>query len=310
MQRMPLRSKITRKSGWRPSSLASRPPGAEVDPELPWTSDDDSALGALLGRFAESAEDGVPGGPDESAAVAWAQVAGVLLRSARTAGAGAITTGRWLSDQLIAAAPHLPVRDAATLQGHHGGRTGEELADALVRNAVRATAGVGMAGGALSAVKWIAPVTLVTVPLQLAIESLAVAAIEIKLVGELHEVYGVPVRGTSTQRGLAYASAWANRRGVSSLDPTVIPAGLGLVARQRVQRRLLVTVGRNIGTIAPMMLGAVYGGFVNQRTTRGLSDALRIDLRRGRPLTGGLGGRMVHGVLSAGSGPAGSVRSH
>ena len=238
----------------------------------------------------------------------WAQLAAALLRSGRAAGAGAVTSGRWMADQLIAAAPHLPVRDLATLRSHHRGLEGEALGEAVVRNAVRATAGVGIAGGALSAVKWLAPITLITVPIQIAVESLAVAAIEVKLVGELHEVYGRPVRGTPTQRGLAYSTAWANRRGITSLDPKVLPAGLGLVARQRIQRRLLVSVGRGTGTVAPMMLGAAYGGWVNHRTTQSLADALRADLRRGRPLTGGFAGKVVQSVLAADGGGTGGHR--
>ena len=228
----------------------------------------------------------------------WAQLAGALVRSAGAAGGRAVTSGRWMADQLIAAAPHLPVRDLPTLQAHHRGLEGEALGEAVVRNAVRATAAVGVAGGALSAVKWFAPITLITIPIQIAVESLAVAAIEVKLVGELHEVYGRPVRGTATQRGLAYSTAWANRRGITSLDPKVLPAGLGLVARQRIQRRLLVSVGRSTGTVAPMMIGAAYGGWVNHRTTMALADALRADLRRGRPLTGGFAGKVVQSVLA------------
>ncbi len=265
-----------------------------------WSDSADRELAVLLGRLAESAEDGEAGSDDDRLVLLWGQVAAALLRSARVAGAGAVASGRWMADQLIAAAPHLPVRDARTLSSHYRGLEGEALADAVVRNAVRATAGVGVAGGALSAVKWFAPVSLITIPIQLAVESLAVAAIEIKLVGELHEVYGTAVRGTPTQRGLAYATAWANRRGITSLDPTIIPAGLGLVARQRVQRRLLVSIGRGTGTVAPLLLGAAYGGWVNHRTTQSLSDTLRGDLRRGRPLTGGLAGRVAHGVLAAG----------
>lgn len=229
----------------------------------------------------------------------WAEVAAALVRSAVKAGAAAVTSGRWMAEQLLAAAPHLPVRDLPTLHSHHGGLDGEVLADALVRNAVRATAAVGVAGGAVSAVKWFAPLTLITVPIQLAVETLAVAAIEIKLVGELHEVYGVPVRGTPTQRGVAYSTAWADRRGVTSVDPRSLPSGLGLVARQRLQRRLLVRLGRETGTLTPLMLGAAYGGWANHRTTQRLADEIRADLRRGRPLTGGLVGKVVQGVLAA-----------
>ncbi len=263
------------------------------------TEPDGADVADLLGRFTSSTEDGVPGGAEDRFALLWAQLAAALLRSARTAGAGAVTSGRWMADQLISAAPHLPVRDLPTLRSHHRGLEGEALAESLVRNAIRSTSAVGVAGGALSAVKWFAPFTLITIPIQIAVEALAVAAIEVKLVGELHEVYGSPVRGTPTQRGLAYSTAWANRRGITSLDPKALPVGLGMVARQRIQRRLLVSVGRGTGTVAPMMLGAAYGGWVNHRTTQSLADALRSDLRRGRPLTGGLAGRVVQSVLAA-----------
>lgn len=246
-----------------------------------------------------SAEDGVPGSSQDRFAVLWAEVAAALFRSAARAGAAAITSGRWMAEQLVAAAPHLPVRDLPTLRSHYAGLEGEALADALVRNANRATTTVGVAGGAVSAVKWFAPLTLLTVPLQLAVETLAVAAIEIKLVGELHEVYNIPVRGTPTQRGIAYSTAWADRRGVTTVDPRALPTGLGVVARQRLQRRLLVRVGRETGTIAPLLLGAAYGGWANHRTTQRLADELRADLRRGRPLTGSLVSKVVQGALSA-----------
>lgn len=249
--------------------------------------------------MAESAEDGVPGSSKDRFAVLWAEVAAALVRSGVKAGAVAVASGRWMAEQLVAAAPHLPVRDLPTLRSHHAGLEGEALADALVRNAMRATAAVGVAGGAVTAAKWFAPLTLVTIPLQLAVETLAVAAIEIKLVGELHEVYGRPVRGTPTQRGLAYSTAWADRRGVTSLDPKALPVGLGVVARQRIQRRLLIRVGRETGTLAPMLIGAAYGGWANHRTTQKLADELRADLRRGRPLTGGLVGKVVQSVLAA-----------
>ena len=50
--------------------------------------------------------------------------------------------------------------------------------------------------------------------------------------------------------------------------------------------------------MTPMMVGAAYGGWVNRRTTQGLADELRTDLRRGRPLTGGLAGKVVPGECS------------
>lgn len=230
-----------------------------------------------------------------------ARLAPALAVSARGAGAAAVASGRWLADVIMEAAPHIPIRDLDTLRAHHGGRTGEELADSLVRTATVATSSVGVAGGALSAVKWMAPVSLLTIPLQLTVEVVAVAAIEIKLVGELHEVYGLPVRGTLSQRGSAYALAWANRRGINPLDPHSLSAAMGAVTRQRVQRRLIGRAGRGLGTAAPLMAGAVFGAYSNQRQTGLLADSLRADLRRKRALTGGLTGRVVARALESGT---------
>ncbi|GFJ88788.1 hypothetical protein Prum_024300 [Phytohabitans rumicis] len=53
---------------------------------------------------------------------------------------------RWMTDTVGDLAPHIPVRDLETLRQHHDGLDGEALADRLVRNAARATAGVGAAG--------------------------------------------------------------------------------------------------------------------------------------------------------------------
>ena len=243
------------------------------------TANDDAAL--LLAQIADDSGDLRPGRLHSQLGVA-------LVVSARKSGGAAVTSGRWIAGVVVDAAPHIPVRDLATLHLHFPGLQGEELAEALVRAASLATSAVGVAGGALTAAKWAVPVTLLTVPIQLAVETAAVAAIEIKLVAELHEVYGVAVRGTAAQRGAAYALAWANRRGINPLDPSSMSAALGAVARNRVQRRLVARAGRGIGTLAPMFAGAAYGAISNRKQTRALSDALRGDLRRNRPLSGGI----------------------
>jgi hypothetical protein len=233
---------------------------------------DERSIAEVLARLARSGSGSYPR--------LLGQLAVDLSRSARSVSAGAVASGRWLADVVVDAAPRIPVRDLATLTAQYPALEGEELADALVRSASRATAAVGIGGGSLTALKWSVPVTLVTIPIQLAVEATAVAAIEIKLVAELHEVYGVPVEGTPSQRGAAYALAWANRRGVNPLEPATMAAALGVVARRRVQRRLAIRAGREIGTLAPMMAGAAYGAWSNRRQTLILADSLRSDLRR------------------------------
>jgi hypothetical protein len=254
----------------------------------PDSAEPESDAAELLGKIA-SDEERHPG--------LFPQLSVALAKSAVKAGSGAVASGKWLSDVVVDAAPRIPVRDLATLRQHHKGLSGEELADALVRNAVLSTAAVGVVGGSVTAIKWTVPVTLVTLPLQLAVETAAIAAIEIKLVAELHEVYGVAIGGTGTQRGAAYALSWANRRGVNPLEPATMTLALGVVARQRVQRRLVGRAGRGIGTFAPLMLGAAYGAVSNRKQTLALADSLRADLRRRRPLVGGLTGLAMSHLL-------------
>src|SRR6187549_1357895 len=54
---------------------------------------------------------------------------------------------RWVSDAVGDITPHIPVRDLETLKRHHDGLDGDQLAERLVRNAARVTAGIGAAGG-------------------------------------------------------------------------------------------------------------------------------------------------------------------
>ena len=91
--------------------------------------------------------------------------------------------------------------------------TDAQIADRLVRNAARTTAGIGAVGGGVAAVEWAAPPALLTAPVLLAAETVAVVAVEIKLIGELQEMYGLPVTGSGTHRAVALVQAWASRRG-------------------------------------------------------------------------------------------------
>lgn len=204
----------------------------------------------------------------------------VAAARAKEAGVKAVGSGKYMADLLLEAVPHIPVRDLETLSRHHKGLTGEALADALVRNAQRATAGIGAAGGAVAAAEWAAMPVLIAVPLEVVVETLAVAAVEVKLTAELHAVYGVPVEGSGTQRAIAFTGAWANRRGLDPMRPWTIPNVLGIAGRQQLAKRMLGRFARNLGTIVPFLVGAVVGARVNHRETKILGDTLRTDLRR------------------------------
>ena len=176
-------------------------------------------------------------------------------------------------------APRLPVRDLLPLREQHGGLAGDDLAEALVARAARLTAAVGAAAGALTAAETAAPPTLLAAPVQLAAETVAVVAIELRLTAELHVVYGRQPTGTPAQVATAYLASWATRRAATGdgSRPSV-SAVLSSAARQQLRSRLVRRLGRNLSTLVPFLAGAVAGAELNRRETRSLADALRRDL--------------------------------
>ena len=234
-------------------------------------------LAEIVGRLSDTGLDG------HERRRLLAQLVALLAGGLRAAGARAALTGRYLADLVTEIAPHVPVRDLPTLSEHHGGRTGDELAEALVRSACRATAGVGAAGGALTALQTTAPPSLVLAPVKLAAETLAVVATELKLVAELHVVHGRAPLAPAPDVAAAYLHSWASR---TPVDPTgQVPAlgtVLGAAARQQLRRRVARRLARNVSTMAPLLAGAVAGAEVNRRETRALADELLDGFRRRR----------------------------
>ncbi|MDG4767004.1 hypothetical protein O7632_23320 [Solwaraspora sp. WMMD406] len=194
---------------------------------------------------------------------------------------------RWLVNSVAAIAPHVPIRDLPTLRLHHPGLDDEELAERLIRNAARVSAGIGAAGGGVSAVQWAATPTLLSAPVLLAAETVAVVAVELKLVGELHQVYGIPVPGTGTERAINMIHAWSNQRGVNPVVPGVgVGAVLGTAARRELGELLMRRLGRNLTTLGPFLTGAAVASYLNRRATRALADRVRDDLRAQRRALG------------------------
>jgi hypothetical protein len=186
---------------------------------------------------------------------------------------------RWVTDMVSDVAPHLPIRDLPTLQRHFPGLDRDELADRLVRNAALSTAAIGAAGGGVAAIEWVATPTLLSAPVLLATETVVVVAIEIKLIGELHEVYGAPVTGNRAQRGFALIQSWAQRRGVNPMLPGAgMTAILGTAVRRELRDRLLRRFGRNLTTYGPMLTGAAVASYLNRRATIALGEHIRRDL--------------------------------
>jgi hypothetical protein len=116
-------------------------------------------------------------------------------------------------------------------------------------------------------------------PAEIAAETLALVGIEIKLVAELHEIYGLPASGSVVERMTAYVAAWAHRRGVF-----LVPGGLVLAAgsplARRLRLRLAARASRSAFSLGPLLTGAAAGALLNRRETRRLGQDIRSDLRR------------------------------
>ncbi|WP_290860974.1 hypothetical protein [Hamadaea sp.] len=192
---------------------------------------------------------------------------------------------RWVTDAVADLAPHVPVRDYETLRRHFPGLDGDALAERLIRNAARSTGGIGAIGGGVGSVQWAVPPTLLSTPVLLAVETVAVIGIELKLIGELHEVYGQPVRGTTAQRSAALLQSWAHKRGVNPFLPGGgVASILGTAARKELRDMIVKRLGRNLTTLGPLLTGAAVASYLNRRSTKALGEALRRDLRlRHRP---------------------------
>jgi hypothetical protein len=148
-----------------------------------------------------------------------------------------------------------------------------------------ASAAIGGVSGAAMSAQTFAPPTWIAMPFELVVETVAIAVIELKLVGELHEVYGRPVTGTASDRTIALVKAWAERRGVTAAvlgRKGGVADALGRGTRNElvrlVRRRLAARLGRNLSSLAPLLAGAVAGAEVNRRATRSLGESVVRDL--------------------------------
>jgi len=206
-----------------------------------------------------------------------AALSGTARRGARVTGRGVSAGSRWLSDQVLAMAPRLPVRNLATLRDQFPGRSPDELAGALIEGATRASTAVGVTVGA-----WAVLPFLPAAGVEIATETLAVVGIEIKLVAELHEVYGQAVPGNAAERMTAYVGAWAQRRGIALAPGGLLIAAGSPLARQ-LRRRLAARAGRSVFSLGPLLTGAAAGGLINRRETRKLGRILSDDLRKLSP---------------------------
>ncbi|WP_406160886.1 EcsC family protein [Streptomyces sp. NBC_00882] len=238
-----------------------------------------SETGASLEPVADRAD--LPAPTDTTrtpAPVARRRVAAVRDRAregARKGGSRARAALAYLTDRIIENAPRVPVRDLATLRRQFPGLGPEELADKLVTGAASATATVGAGVGA-AAMLPVPP----AMPTELAAEITGVAAIELKLIAELHEVYGARPPGNLKERSTAYLNSWSGERGIDVKKPSTVSGALNSQMKQQLRQQIMKRTIRDLPNLMPFLVGAAVGAVMNRRDTRKLAERIRKDLRR------------------------------
>ncbi|MFD7134289.1 hypothetical protein [Streptomyces sp. NPDC059894] len=180
-----------------------------------------------------------------------------------------------LTDRIIEMAPRVPVRDLRTLRRQFPGLGPEQLADKLVAGAANATSTVGAGVGA-AAMMPVPP----AMPTEIAAEITGVAAIELKLIAELHEVYGVRPPGNLKDRSTAYLRSWSGERGVDVLKPASLNGALGGQMKRELRQQIMKRMVRDLPNLMPFLVGAAVGALMNRRDTKKLAAKIRTDLRK------------------------------
>ncbi|MGA5605428.1 hypothetical protein ACPCUF_31120 [Streptomyces griseoincarnatus] len=242
------------------------------EPERGWTRDGAASLEAPDGRG------DLPVPVEVTAPMARRRTAVVrekALEGVRKGGARARAGLAHLADRVIDIAPRVPVRDLTTLREQFPGLGPEEIADRLVAGAAKATATVGAGVGA-AAMMPVPP----AMPTELAAEVTGVAAIELKLIAELHEVYGVRPAGTLAQRSTVYLNSWSQERGIEATKPSTVSAAMNSRMKRELRQRIVKRTVRNLPNLMPFLVGAAVGAVMNRRDTGKLAARIRDDLRK------------------------------
>ncbi|MFJ2903689.1 hypothetical protein [Streptomyces sp. NPDC087212] len=216
----------------------------------------------------------VPAAPDSRARGRAAVLRDKAKEGVRRSGSRARAGLGYLADRIIDNAPRIPVRDLATLRAQFPGLGPEELADKLVVGASSATATVGAGIGA-AAMMPVPP----AMPTELAAEITGVAAIELKLIAELYEVYGLRPPGTLKQRTTTYLNSWSGERGIQVTKPSTVKSAMNGHMKQQLRQQIMKRMVRDLPNLMPFLVGAAVGAVMNRRDTRKLAARVRTDLR-------------------------------
>ncbi|MEU5540185.1 hypothetical protein [Streptomyces sp. NPDC020362] len=258
-------------------------PGADKGPSSgPHGARDGERGSSGTGASLEPASGGLPAPAQQAAPVARRRAAVIRDKARHLAREGVRRGGSraraglaYLADRIIEIAPRIPVRDLATLRRQFPGLGPEQLADKLVAGAAGATSTVGAGVGA-AAMLPVPP----AMPTELAAEITGVATIELKLIAELHEVYGLRPPGNLVARSTAYLSSWSGERGIDVMKPSTVNTALGGQMKRELRQQIMKRMVRDLPNLMPFMVGAAVGAVMNRRDTKRLAARVRADLRK------------------------------
>jgi hypothetical protein len=292
--------------GFRTGAVRDVPTPRPVDPTATAAPVEETGLGraaravadAVAGLIGPAAEGGATAADGaRSAAAGLRDVLGAVAGAVGSAFApgraeeaaappadGDRSPGALLGDLLAAAAPRLPIRDADRLRRAFPGASEDEIAEALVARAARLTSTIGAAAGGLSATHWFLPASLLVLPLELGAETVLIGAVEVVLIGELHELHGRPAPGDARTRASAYLRSWSEQRAVDGADAAAFGSLLGIAGLGAVRRAVTRKLFRSVPAAAPFLLGAAIAGRSNRRATETLAGRVLTDLRARRPV--------------------------
>ncbi|KOY55791.1 hypothetical protein [Streptomyces sp. XY332] len=264
----PFRKRRFRKAG-DPAETQAGATGPETGPGAPGVADVSTGTAAAVPSATESDE-----AARRRSGARRLQAVKSVKSGVRKGGEHARAAVLHIADRIIENAPRVPVRDLATLRAQFPGLGPDQLADKLIAGASYGTSTVGAGIGA-AAMLPVPP----AMPAELAAEVTGVAMIELKLIAELHEVYGLRAPGNLKDRSLAYLTSWTEERGVDLTKPTTLNIALGGQMKRELRQQILKRTFRNLPNLMPFMVGAAVGAVMNRRDTRKLAEKVRADLR-------------------------------
>lgn len=210
-------------------------------------------------------------------------VVSTVRRNIRFSRRGVTISGYGIADALLALAPKIPVRKKEEFVKRYGTQDANQLATYAIVSASRVSAGIGGATGAMANASLLSPPTWLALPVEIVAETVLIAMVEIRLIAELHEIYGVALDHDEETRAQQLLATWSSRKGVDiaslgAITPVLSARGIKATLMRSIRRRILARSAKNVSSAVPFLIGAGLGAAINRKSTRTLGLAIKREL--------------------------------